>query len=34
VLDPKQFERLATVLRAAGFQVDLVEAGTAFRVSW
>ncbi|HUN91926.1 MAG TPA: hypothetical protein VMU33_07710 [Burkholderiaceae bacterium] len=33
-LQSEQFERLAAKLRGRGFQVDLVEAATAFRVSW
>lgn len=33
-LQPEQFERLATQLRGRGFQIELIEAATAFRVSW
>ena len=33
-LQPEQFERLAAQLRERGFQIELIEASTAFRVSW
>jgi hypothetical protein len=33
-LNADQFERLATRLRERGFQLTLVDAGTALRVSW
>ena len=33
-LQSEQFERLATHLRGRGFQIELIEAATAFRVSW
>jgi transcription antitermination factor NusA-like protein len=33
-LHAEHFQRLATQLRGRGFQIELIEAATAFRVSW
>jgi len=33
-LNSEHFDRTARQLRERGFQVELIEAGTAVRVSW